>query len=155
MYHYMPSFDRVCHNVYISPSKGGFACCNSTRHQWWSESLHLKWWTSLLHDECTTRTAKETLYELQYPQHPFLQSLESDQPVPRIKIHTEIIVLLYAWFFWLCAKSKNHQGDAMSVLRFLMPQILTLGVWDPSESWIKIVSSPSSLLSFDPCRSLT
>lgn len=53
-------------------------------------------------------TAKETLYNLQYPQHLFLQSLESERPVPCIKVHTKIIVLLCAWFFLLSAKSRNH-----------------------------------------------
>lgn len=58
----MPSFDRVCHNIYISPSKGGFPCCNSTRYQWWSESLYLKLWAILLHYECTTHFVKVTQY---------------------------------------------------------------------------------------------
>lgn len=113
----MPSFDRVCHNIYISASKGGFPCCNSTRYQWWSESLYLKWWATLLHDECTTHFVKVTLYKLQYPQQSFLQSLESDQTVPFIKTHTEIIALLCAWLVWVCAKSRNHQDNAIFVLR--------------------------------------
>lgn len=76
----------------------------------------------------------------------FLQSLKSDQPVPFIKIHTEIIVLLWVWFVWLFAKSRNHQANAMFVCAeiFLMPQILTSGVWDLSGSWIRIVSSPAT-----------
>lgn len=138
----MPPSSRVCHNVYISPSKGGFPCCNSPRYYWWSESLHLKWWTVLLHDEWTTRTAKETLYKLQYPPDLLLQSLERHQPVPCIKKHTEIIVLLCSLFPRLHIKSRNHQNNAMLVLSFLMPQILTSGVWDPSESGIEILPSP-------------
>lgn len=114
----MPSFDRVCHNVYINPSKGGFPSCNSTRYPWWSESLHLKWWTILLHNECTTHAAKATLFELQYLQQIFLQSLESDRPVSFIKIHPGIIMLLCAWFVWLFVKSRNHWDNAVFMFRF-------------------------------------
>jgi len=41
IYYHTPPSSRVCHHVYISSSKGGFPCCNSTRYHWRSESLHL------------------------------------------------------------------------------------------------------------------
>lgn len=62
-----------------------------------------------------------------------------DQSVPCIKKRTEIIVFLHT-------KSRNHQNNAMLVLSFLMPQILTSGVWDASESWIEILPLPATPL---------
>lgn len=49
--------------------------------------------------------------------HNFSFNLESDQPIPFIKIQTEIIVLLFVWFVWLYAKNRNHQDDTMFVRR--------------------------------------
>lgn len=147
----MPPSSRVCHNVYIHPNKAGFPCCNSPRYHWWSGSLHLKWWTVLLCDKCTTHTAKEMLYKLQYS--PDLQSLERDHLHPCIKKYKEVTMLLCSWLLRLHTKRIIRSMPCHSWV-FTYHKFWAQEFENPSESQIKILSPATFLTQVDDCLRL-